>query len=814
MEKLIRKYQVGGYSTVSREDLKNAARTLSNYGLKALSWLGDKFNSVVTSGGYSDMGQTSPFSFSSGQQRRNIHTSRSKAVKKTKQKIAENSVYISPSSYIAALTQGSLNPKVGAEVLSRQAPEVQLLAAVGDIATLSKGPKLIKKTPAAVDKALAMTGNKNAKARVVAREIDKGVQESTKNGRIEVTNNYFNSPYNWYRISNKPEKLSLEIDGKNITTRDSEGTVGTPDRWRVDMQQPLGKKFDFKNIDLAKHIEKGTGENEGYFVVTPGARLSKTGSAHGNTSQASKGIVWQGSTSGSNLFPVGIIEGQAPLTIPYGKTRTIFKNTPWEEVPMGGRIGFHTGEMPMQNLGWFQRLSNGRYTYEPILGSKIIQYVKPAEQYVPTSLKFYERKPSLISQAEREGIPRGERNNIHPFHIAYYPGYQLKGLMKGSPLERQISKKGTININQLNAYFNKASQLEREVANKILNEKFTEQKTIDYNKFKQAIQNELIYYRTKPEMTYSTYGMNRLGFNPRRLPDGAGGILEFVPGVRTNTFTFESPRIPIGNSTHYHNTTLGHSRTYTTPDEPNILHVMESQSDWAQRPSPKMSITVAQSAYKRILKSITRLQQQLEQSKANLEKGLAYDGHRIQYEWERRDIEDLIRYDEAVLAQRKNSAARYDAILHPEKYVQANYLKQNYLQRQLQENLRYAAQNKQTKMRYPTPETAAKIEGYQSTTEWVTPEGQVLDPITSAQFNPVTGNFEAPVGTIIKQVYRPEHQTILKKYADFPKLFQKLYKGQNVRTVTDAKGNTWYEVDVPKNYLNQEWQYKLGGKII
>lgn len=641
MEKLIRKYQVGGYSTVSREDLKNAARTLSNYGLKALSWLGDKFNSVVTSGGYSDMGQTSPFSFSSGQQRRNIHTSRSKAIKKTKQKIAENSVYISPSSYIAALTQGSLNPKVGAEVLSRQAPEVQLLAAVGDIATLSKGPKLIRKTPAAADKALARTGNKNAKARVVAREIDKGVQESTKNGKIKGTDNYFNSPNNWYSIIN----------------------------------------------------------------------LSK-------------------------------------------------------------------------------------------------------ERYVPTSLKFYERRPSLISQAERQGIPRGERNNIHPFHIAYYPGYQLKGLMKGSPLERQISKKGTININQLNAYFNKASQLEREVVNKILNEKFTEQKTIDYNKFKQAIQNELIYYRTKPEMNYSTYGMDRLGFNPRRLPDGAGGFLEFVPGVRTNTFTFESPRIPIGNSTHYHDTTLGHSRTYTTPDEPNILHVMESQSDWAQRPSIKISIPVAQSNYERILQSITRLQQQLEQSKANLEKGLAPDGYRIQYEWERRDIEDLIRHDEEILAFRKDRATRYDAILHPEKYVQENYLKQNYLQRQLQENLSYAAQNKQTKMRYPTPETAAKIEGYQSTTEWVTPEGQVLDPITSVQFNPVTGNFEAPVGTIIKQVYRPEHQTILKKYADFPKLFQKLYKGQNVRTVTDAKGNTWYEVDVPKNYLNQEWQYKLGGKII
>lgn len=26
-------------------------------------------------------------------------------------------------------------------------------------------------------------------------------------------------------------------------------------------------------------------------------------------------------------------------------------------------------------------------------------------------------------------------------------------------------------------------------------------------------------------------------------------------------------------------------------------------------------------------------------------------------------------------------------------------------------------------------------------------------------------------------------------------------------------GNTWYEIDVPQNYLNSEWQLKCGGKI-
>jgi len=74
--------------------------------------------------------------------------------------------------------------------------------------------------------------------------------------------------------------------------------------------------------------------------------------------------------------------------------------------------------------------------------------------------------------------------------------------------------------------------------------------------------------------------MNRLGFNVIKEPDNAGEIVEYSPGIRTNTFTFESSRIPIGNNKHYDPTTLGHSRTYTTPEEPKVLHVMESQSDW------------------------------------------------------------------------------------------------------------------------------------------------------------------------------------------------------------------------------------------
>jgi hypothetical protein len=41
----------------------------------------------------------------------------------------------------------------------------------------------------------------------------------------------------------------------------------------------------------------------------------------------------------------------------------------------------------------------------------------------PTSLKFFERKPSKISEAERAGVSKGERNFKPKWHVANYPGY-------------------------------------------------------------------------------------------------------------------------------------------------------------------------------------------------------------------------------------------------------------------------------------------------------------------------------------------------------------------------------------------------------
>lgn len=446
---------------------------------------------------------------------------------------------------------------------------------------------------------------------------------------------------------------------------------------------------------------------------------------------------------------------------------------------------------------------------------------------------------------------------LPPYEIQNIPGYQLKMLMRDNPLEKQLSKDGTISVNNIRAQANKASNVEKSVIEKILSSnEFSGQKSVDYNKFRKAVHDELITYDRIPDGRYEDYGMDRLGFRERHIWDIGNDprfeghvnplddVVEFYhrdtgdlvtrqeriawqkEGLpKTNTFTFESPRIGIGNDKHYDYGTLGHSRTYTTQEEPDILHVMESQSDWGQDAfkQPRFSYNVATNGNTNIIID---------------EAGNAqFVG----------PGEGIPQREFLNMADRHNPNNPFNIANRQFKentsIEQAKYLHDNYTHRQIQENLKYAAEKGQTKMRYPTPDTAAKIEGY-TKSEHVSPRFEEInqrlrqirreidenlriqkDPFASD--DPIVQKInqleEEEAGLINERVdlyrtaekdYPAKHKTILKKYSDFPKQYRKIYKDADVRTVMDSKGNTWYEVDVPKNYLNSEWQYGLAPWII
>ena len=75
---------------------------------------------------------------------------------------------------------------------------------------------------------------------ISSRILNRSINANPK-GQILVSNNYFNSPNNWYRITNTPEVYGIKEVGKNVTTRDSGILVDVPsDNWRTSvLDSPL-----------------------------------------------------------------------------------------------------------------------------------------------------------------------------------------------------------------------------------------------------------------------------------------------------------------------------------------------------------------------------------------------------------------------------------------------------------------------------------------------------------------------------------------------------------------------------------------------
>lgn len=460
-----------------------------------------------------------------------------------------------------------------------------------------------------------------------------------------------------------------------------------------------------------------------------------------------------------------------------------------------------------------------------------------ASQFVPKTIKSPKLQPIKTNQTQLPQTQVVEQVVTKPITTPSYiiedlPGYQLKMFMKGSPLEKALSKSGQINVNSIKALLNKMSKAEQEIVNTVLENNFKGQNTIDYNDLRRAVQNEIITYKRVPQTKWQSYGLDGLGFFSESAEGRATSSNPYV-GVTTNTFTFESPRLPYGSNKHYDLTTLGHSRTFTTQNEPDILHILESQSDWAQEYMKKVKHSKTSDSKRLSLyqNSLIRAKEDLKWWENLLKSNLHEEGRPL-YEWERKQIE------QEFLPQAKRNVALAEQRLFP--YSQQHfYLSDNYLDRQLQENMKYASEKGLKKMRYPTSETAAKIEGFQrtelnpklaelqaeldrllATSDNNLPDEIVFDqPINysesqrSEMINQIKNQIAEIQANAQDLFYTKEHQTILDKYKQFPKQFKKLFN-TDVRIVMDTNGNTWYEVDVPENYLSQEWKFKTGGRLI
>ena len=546
----------------------------------------------------------------------------------------------------------------------------------------------------------------------------------------------------------------------------------------------------------------------------------------------------------------------------------------------------------------------------------------------PIDLNFFNNK-ALRLMAEQGNAKAAAELATRPYEVENLGGgYMLKSLMRGNPLEKQLSKNGTVNVNNVKAIVGKGNKVEQAIVDKVLaSEEFAGKKAIDYNKFRKAVQDELITYDRTPDTRWEDYGMKRIGIDdlnsdtgiigfPKdfvkevlkrdktlkmesissihpgyyKIIDANGNPLssakinslypeinfelfgverEKLPTTSAETYIFSSPRIPVGSDKHYDVNTLGHSRTYTTADEPDILHVMESQSDWAQSGKAESRATTA---IKNAENDLAEMKKKVEDAEKAFEReyGIKAPDFNPNYtaqpsDWSYNEWLDYNQLDN-YRYYLKNRVRELDRVRDIDyRGINQQYLADNFTSRQIQENLRYAAEKGQTKMRYPTRETAAKIEGYpereayfdasgrdvtkekvytygekedarlveidkelrrieneRNTGDWQRkPEfveeirkrdDELYPELVGEQLRIKSAEPHLKPGITKKTTY--DYEDILRKYTEFPKQYKKLFKGADVRTVADSKGNTWYEVDVPDNYLQQEWAFEEGGSLI
>lgn len=450
---------------------------------------------------------------------------------------------------------------------------------------------------------------------------------------------------------------------------------------------------------------------------------------------------------------------------------------------------------------------------------------------------------------------------------------QLKSTMLGSPLEKQLSKDGMLSINSLQAHLNNqsTSMADRTMIQKVLNEKFAGQSKINYNDLRKAVSDEMVPLEKNFDSNYSNYGVGPLGYpgvkkesiekaiengkihlttfmNNRHFYDNYDNVkstvkqmrenkklLSEIPKENTSIVYSNKEKFGRGSTDHFENEgTLGHSRILVSNEEPDVMHILEQQSDYYQKHDVKhnlenMSKNV--NNLNELLKDKIKLLEHMKATNTDLQ-GNAITPIDIQ------NMEMVIKSQTEANKLSSGSLANY---------TQKELLGKTHQDRLLQENVAHAAQNGKTKMRYPTPETAAKIQGYKQrdsklvekeinelknnqefnisklspdTKSFITGELNVkiidFDNNGNGKFIPrknsdIITDIESKDGfNILKERgngYSKEHQTILKKYADNPKMIKKLL-GVDTRTVTDAKGNSWYEFDIPEAFKKGKAEIK------
>jgi hypothetical protein len=417
------------------------------------------------------------------------------------------------------------------------------------------------------------------------------------------------------------------------------------------------------------------------------------------------------------------------------------------------------------------------------------------------------------------------------------PGLHLKSTMEGEAISKIVEPKtGLINTEQALAIIGKESSGADKVAlvRQGLGDNIPAK--MDYNEFRKVVQDKLIPLERQFNTQGSNYGIDRIGYSRARDVeanlDGTfnifGNPTKFKTREEAEEFLklhlpLENQTLILGNKSKFgrgsnaHGNpeeTLGHIHFLRDAENPDVLTVTQIQSDAFQgthRIMPDKTKKVPEFFKQRQEQQIQNLKKSLEEERVILNKyktnKVDDSGYPIHNSQIKQIEESVIKKEQDILfkeAELKNLS-------------QKQLLDKNHQERYLQELVDYAGKRGDiNKVRVPTSETVIKVQNYRP----VTNSDQVIELYNKVLNTPEYDIMMADLSEIEKvklqkilkgeikgDIYDSEHETILKKYSEQPKVIKKIF-GKEPTIVTDSKGNTWYEFDIPDKFKRGKGEIK------
>jgi len=416
-----------------------------------------------------------------------------------------------------------------------------------------------------------------------------------------------------------------------------------------------------------------------------------------------------------------------------------------------------------------------------------------------------------------EEVTMAKPASQEPWRMEPMSGLHLKATMSDGPIAKTIEPKtGLIKVDSALNIIRKESGGEEKVKmiKAALGENIPEK--MDFNEFRKVVQDQLIPLEKQIVDHSSAFGLDRIGFGAdinSNIPVNDTELLENKTIIFSNKNEF-------GRGSGAHNNpdeTLGHVHYFRTSEEPEVLHISQIQSDAFQGTHRTALKTKEQAEfnYKRQLEYYNKNKEKLEGITQLPDGDYQFaDGQKISksaYNTLFSGIDEALELSKAEL---KN-------------FNQKQLLDKNHQERYIQEIVQSAAERGDVnRIRIPTAETAAQIQGYRK--QPVDPGNKfrqlresIIDAMDSGdsdlldQANKVYSEEYQKALAKGELDYADEHKTILKKYKELPKTIKKLY-GIEPKIVPDGKGNTWYEFNIPYEFREGPGEIKAfrrGGNI-